>query len=726
MNIHANKELLQKLHERKLIGSLPEKEPDFNQLIRYGGHFDIVRYFLEENLYKYEKQLPNDVISWASRYGNLEFIKYIVENNITWNKEIKILNNAISWASLNGHLEVIKYLIKKRGKIGIDSIKNASLNGHLKVIKYLIEKGGIITDDAIPYASKNGHLEVIKYLIEKGGKITGDAIPYALKNGHLEVIKYFVNTGSKITLDALYDSLKYCHLEVIKYFIEEIGLIPIYGINYVSNGISSCEKKLEVIKYLIKNGVKITINAIKYAIYNNNLSIIQYFIEEGRFDINYNNNEILIYCARWNRKDMVEFLIKNGANINVLDIETRKKYGYYNEEFIKWETLFNYETENETENETERIESENEESLIKTRKNMDITLNNYETESDTESETEHSESENEESLIKTRKNMDITLNNYETESDTESETEHSESENEESLIKTRIINKSKLIDKDRNKLYIVEKEDNSYFQIELLNKNKIIKLQKWNEIINLKYKFTKITNINNKNDINYCYQKYLKDFYGNEIPTDKKNDVLIDYQNFIEYNNKINEIRFKYTGKINTEYDINEKEDVYQNKYNKILVYNDNSHMSFIIDNPDKYDLQLLESNICGYKKYFEIKNNEIDSNINTTLISLFHEKYFDDEKSLIDKINSFKELFNIDDTLKRDVKTFISCNYNITDDINDKMKASELFNEIYKFLKIEEKINIRNKLTNFLLDIGLKKKRYNDGIYYYGLHKIK
>jgi len=74
----------------------------------------------------------------------------------------------------------------------------------------------------------------------------------------------------------------------------------------------------------------------------------------------------------------------------------------------------------------------------------------------------------------------------------------------------------------------------------------------------------------------------------------------------------------------------------------------------------------------------------------------------------------------------KRDVKTFISCNYNITDDINDKMKASELFNEIYKFLKIEEKINIRNKLTNFLLDIGLKKKRYNDGIYYYGLHKIK
>ena len=652
MNIHY-RELIDKLHERKLIcyfrddiEYLPEKEPDFNQLIR-DGDFDIVRYFLEKYPLEYEKQLPDDVISWASRHGNLEFIKYVIENDIfqkeySWNKEIKILNNAVSWASFGGHLEVIKYLIEKGGKIGIDSIKNASLGGYLKVIKYLIGKGGIITDDAIPYASKNGHLEVIKYLIEKGGKITDNGILYASKNGHLEVIKYFVKTGSKITLDALYDSVKNCHLHVIKYFIEETGLIPTYGINYVSNGFGSCEKKIEVIKYLIGNGVKITIDAIKYAINNNNLSIIQYFIEEEEFDINYNNDEILIYCARWDRKDILDFLIKNGANINVLDIETRKKYGYYNEEYYELETSSNY--------------------------------------------------------------------------DTESSDSHDESDEPKNII--TIYNPS-----DRNKLYIVEEEDISYFQIELLNKSKIIKLQKWNEIMNLKYNFTKMTNIN---DINNSNHKYLKDFYGNQIPNDKKDEVLIDYQNFIEYNKKINEISFKYTGKINTEYDINEKVDVYQNKYNKILVYNENSQMSFIIDNPNKYDLQLLESNICGYKKYFEFENDEIDSNINITLISLFHKKYFDDEKSLIDKINLFKELFNIDDTLKRDVKTFISCNYNITNDINDKMKASELFNEIYKFLKIEEKINIRNKLTNFLLDIGLKKKRYNDGIYYYGLHKIK
>lgn len=563
MNIHADEELLyQKLYERKLIGYfmddieyLPEKEPDFNQLIR-DGDFDIVRYFIEDDMFL---SIPNDVISWASRYGNLEFVKYFVE------KGYKILNNAISWASLGGHLEVIEYLIEKGGKIGIDSIKNASLGGHLEVIKYLIKKRCKITDDAIPYASKNGHLEVIKYFVEKG--------------------------------------------------------------------------------------VKITIDSIKYAIYNDNLSIVQYFIENG-FNINYNNDEILIYCARWNRKDILDFLIENKANINVLDIETRKKYGYY---------LFE----------------------------------------------ENNNDDNEENSCNT-----------------------SDSEEDIDKIKTfRCINNYRYV---KNILYIVEEENSSFFQIQLLNRYTKIKLMKWNEITEQEYNFTKIKNYDSKNNyeeekyINYYYKKYLNDFFGKKIPTDKKNEVLIDYQNFIEYNKKINEICFKYTGKSNIDCDIKEKEDVYQNKYNKILVYNDNSHISFIIDNPDKDDLQLLENCVCGYKKYIEFENDEIDNNINISLITLFDKKCFDDEKSFIGEVEMFKKLYKIDNSLKRDVKTFILTNYTITDNINDKMKAIDLFNEIYKFLRIEEKINIRNKLTNFLLDIGLKKKRYNDGIYYYGLQKIK
>ena len=521
------------------------------------------------------------------RDGDFDIVRYFIEDDMF----LSIQNDVISWASRYGNLDFVKYFVEKGYKILNNAISWASLNGHLEIIEYLIGKGGKIGIDSIKNASLGGHLEVIKYLIGKGGKITDDAIPYASKNGHLEVIKYFV-----------------------------------------------------------EKGVKITIDSIKYAIYNDNLSIVQYFIENG-FNVNYNNDEILIYCARWDRKDILDFLIENKANINVLDIETRKKYGYY---------LFE---ENNTDNE-------------------EYSCNTSDIEEDIDK-------------IKTFR----TINNY------------------------RYV---------KNILYIVEEENSSFFQIQLLNRYTKIKLMKWNEITEQEYNFTKIKNYNSKNNyeeekyINYYYKKYLNDFFGKKIPTDKKNEVLIDYQNFIEYNKKINEICFKYTGKSNIDCDIKEKEDVYQNKYNKILVYNDNSHISFIIDNPDKDDLQLLENCVCGYKKYIEFENDEIDNNINISLITLFDKKCFDDEKSFIGEVEMFKKLYKIDNSLKRDVKTFILTNYTITDNINDKMKAIDLFNEIYKFLRIEEKINIRNKLTNFLLDIGLKKKRYNDGIYYYGLQKIK
>jgi ankyrin repeat protein len=521
------------------------------------------------------------------RDGDFDIVRYFIEDDMF----LSIQNDVISWASRYGNLDFVKYFVEKGYKILNNAISWASLNGHLEIIEYLIGKGGKIGIDSIKNASLGGHLEVIKYLIGKGGKITDDAIPYASKNGHLEVIKYFV-----------------------------------------------------------EKGVKITIDSIKYAIYNDNLSIVQYFIENG-FNVNYNNDEILIYCARWDRKDILDFLIENKANINVLDIETRKKYGYY---------LFE---ENNTDNE-------------------EYSCNTSDIEEDIDK-------------IKTFR----TINNY------------------------RYV---------KNILYIVEEENSSFFQIQLLNRYTKIKLMKWNEITEQEYNFTKIKNYDSKNNyeeekyINYYYKKYLNDFFGKKIPTDKKNEVLIDYQNFIEYNKKINEICFKYTGKSNIDCDIKEKEDVYQNKYNKILVYNDNSHISFIIDNPDKDDLQLLENCVCGYKKYIEFENDEIDNNINISLITLFDKKCFDDEKSFIGEVEMFKKLYKIDNSLKRDVKTFILTNYTITDNINDKMKAIDLFNEIYKFLRIEEKINIRNKLTNFLLDIGLKKKRYNDGIYYYGLQKIK
>ena len=89
---------------------------------------------------------------------NVEFIKFLIKNNIQINDQI------MNCASRNGHLEVVKYLHSIGVKCGIDAIDRASLRGHLEVIKYLCSNGAKYTEDAINNANKYGHVEVAKYL----------------------------------------------------------------------------------------------------------------------------------------------------------------------------------------------------------------------------------------------------------------------------------------------------------------------------------------------------------------------------------------------------------------------------------------------------------------------------------------------------------------------------------------------------------------------------------
>jgi len=51
----------------------------------------------------------NYAVRWASEYGHLDVVKYLVEHGA----DITADNNyAVRWASLNGHLEVVKYLVE--------------------------------------------------------------------------------------------------------------------------------------------------------------------------------------------------------------------------------------------------------------------------------------------------------------------------------------------------------------------------------------------------------------------------------------------------------------------------------------------------------------------------------------------------------------------------------------------------------------------------------------
>ncbi len=130
------------------------------------------------------------------KYGNLEEIKSL---NLTLKNIRHQDNEAFRWASKFGHLEIIKYLIYKG--LTLDDIRCldnfafrwASIKGHFEVVKYLINQGLTLEDvrsqnnTAFEGANYNKHIEIVKYL-KKTIKELKKEHKIKLKNLYIDVI----------------------------------------------------------------------------------------------------------------------------------------------------------------------------------------------------------------------------------------------------------------------------------------------------------------------------------------------------------------------------------------------------------------------------------------------------------------------------------------------------------------------------------------------------------
>jgi hypothetical protein len=335
--------------------------------------------------------------------------------------------------------------------------------------------------------------------------------------------------------------------------------------------------------------------------------------------------------------------------------------------------------------------------------------------------------------------------------------------------------------------YLLNYESNT-FNLDIFKSNLYIeKLKKWFNNINQIINFEDTKLLLTQKEINEIHNKI-----GYNIPINKKNEVINDIASIKTYlsletkyintkltnptnpinpDNQVNPTnsvidRIKQTAELRqNENDVlgfNENdvlgfnENLSQNlsqhfsrKFSKINNMNDNQcenikyvivfnkiyQSSFLIENPDNIDNELLNSEKCGFKNYYEFsieKNNgDFIKMINTLLSYNMH----DDENDFKKRIDLITNLYN---QYKNDMKTktefenikdFITNSYDINDNINYKIKASDILTIIENYYSetnntnfIQGDISFRNKLSKYLTDLGLKKKRLSDGIYYFGL----
>lgn len=130
----------------------------------------------------------------------------------------------------------------------------------------------------------------------------------------------------------------------------------------------------------------------------------------------------------------------------------------------------------------------------------------------------------------------------------------------------------------------------------------------------------------------------------------------------------------------------------------------------------------------CGFTKICCFSGS--DALIGNVLFE-FHNKFHNSVTDLEVELEKLAIKINPEETFenyslkneKQMVKQYIETTYKIVPDIQHKIKASVLISAISEYLscfKIDGNFNVR--LSNYLKELGIQKKRYNDGYYYYGL----
>ena len=206
----------------------------------------------DNNDVKYNQSELNQNLKRASKYGDLEKVKYFVSKgadvhakddytfrwtsingHVDGSRGHNFYGSPIIWASHNGHLDVIKFLFSIDADIHTDNVCAVTLaggKGHLDVVKFLFSVGadiGAHNGYAIRWTSHNGHLEVVKFLVSVGADAhvcDYEAFILASRNGHLEVVKFLVSVGANIHSHNDY-AIKWAsrngHLDVVKFLISK-------------------------------------------------------------------------------------------------------------------------------------------------------------------------------------------------------------------------------------------------------------------------------------------------------------------------------------------------------------------------------------------------------------------------------------------------------------------------------------------------------------------------
>jgi len=270
-------------------------------------------------------------------------------NTNSWRdkNEFQVIMLAIKY----GNLEYLKYAIENKYEITESNIIHAVQCKHSKCIKYLFEVNSILIQDSynresiLDYIMTNNDFELFKLLINKS--LNWKQFTYiAIKYGNLEYLKYAIENKCIITESDIVHAIQYKQPKCIKYLFEADPSIVSCRNQYLMCDYIMTNNDFELFKFLIKKNLKweFTDKAAKYG----NLEYLKYSIE-NKCEITDNT---LKEAGNNGKLDCVIYLHELGCNLYKKRDLHLNCIEYFNKHGYKWT--------NDDEAEHKRVQEEEE------------------------------------------------------------------------------------------------------------------------------------------------------------------------------------------------------------------------------------------------------------------------------------------------------------------------------------------------------------------------------
>jgi ankyrin repeat protein/predicted RNase H-like HicB family nuclease len=317
---------------------------DYKDIIKYAAinnYLIIIKYYFEH--YNTNKILFEICLSSASFNGNINIVKYLVENGVNINStKVSILYRSVE----GDHNDIFIYLMENGGNINFrinEILRCVIINNNLYIIKYIVEHTKYPLskyEEIFILAAEKGYLDILEYFIKLGINdkkedkeeeklFIDDALIGVIKNEYgeinedkiIEIVKYLIDNGANINAQnnlPLKGSTYMKSPGIFEYLIKLGAIIDDrddFSLIYASE-----HGLLDIVKFLIKNGVDINKYGNKSLIEaskNGHIKIVEYLIKLG-VDVNGNDNgeKSIIVASEKGYLDIVKILVENGANVN--------------------------------------------------------------------------------------------------------------------------------------------------------------------------------------------------------------------------------------------------------------------------------------------------------------------------------------------------------------------------------------------------------------------------